>query len=129
MNADEIVKALRDDFAPQVREMCANDDFSCDELCAGNIMTSQCIIFQAADLITSQRAEIDRLKCELNSVNAIFSGANKTLEEYAQSARVVALYLEKFCDRSLPYDEMIADAARKVNAEFERYYEGTVKND
>lgn len=61
MNANEIVKALRDDFAPQVREMCADDDFECDELCAGNVMTAQCIVFQAADLITSQQAEIDRL--------------------------------------------------------------------
>ena len=39
----------------------------------------------------------------------------KTIDDYAESARVIALYLSEFCDRTLPYDKMIADAARKAS--------------
>lgn len=41
---------------------------------------------------------------------------NKTVELYATAARVIALHLERFCDESLPYDQMIADAARKASS-------------
>ena len=39
----------------------------------------------------------------------------KIVNAYAQSERTIALCLDKFCNRSLPYDEMIADAARKAD--------------
>lgn len=42
------------------------------------------------------------------------------VESYAAAARVIALYLERFCDQTLPYPEMIADASRKAAAEIER---------
>lgn len=42
------------------------------------------------------------------------------VDKYAAAARVVSLYLREFCDKSLPYDEMIADAARKAEAVFTR---------
>lgn len=35
--------------------------------------------------------------------------------DYGKSARIIALYLSRFCNRSLPYDEMISDAARKAD--------------
>lgn len=41
----------------------------------------------------------------------------ETVDKYATAARVIALYLKPSCDESLPYNEMIADAARKVSAE------------
>jgi hypothetical protein len=42
--------------------------------------------------------------------------AAEIVDRYAAAARVIALYLGEFCDESLPYDEMIADAARKAAA-------------
>lgn len=36
------------------------------------------------------------------------------VEAYAESARSVALWLDAYCDRSLPYDKMILDAAQKA---------------
>lgn len=44
----------------------------------------------------------------------------ETVDKYATAARVIALHLKPFCDESLPYDEMIADAARKASDELER---------
>jgi hypothetical protein len=38
----------------------------------------------------------------------------ETLERYATSARAIALWLSPFCDNSLYYPEMTADAARKA---------------
>mgnify|MGYP001861098908 FL=1 len=38
-------------------------------------------------------------------------------------ARAIALHLKPFCDESLPYDEMIADAARKASDELEKVKE------
>ncbi|MFA7171567.1 MAG: hypothetical protein WC180_06260 [Candidatus Paceibacterota bacterium] len=42
------------------------------------------------------------------------------VERYALSARTINLYLKEFCDSSLPYDGMIADASRKASEELER---------
>ena len=36
------------------------------------------------------------------------------VEAYAASARSIALQLDAYCDRSLPYDKMILDAAQKA---------------
>lgn len=45
---------------------------------------------------------------------------NRNVKAYAQAARTVALHLDRFCDITLPYDEMIADAARQAAKEIER---------
>lgn len=45
-------------------------------------------------------------RCELNERVAIM--------EYDESARAIAVHLSEFCDRSLPYPDMVADAARKA---------------
>lgn len=37
------------------------------------------------------------------------------VDAYAVSARTIALYLQSFCDSSLPYADMIADASRKAS--------------
>ena len=44
----------------------------------------------------------------------------ETVDKYATAARAIALHLKPFCDESLPYDEMIADAARKASGELEQ---------
>lgn len=41
--------------------------------------------------------------------------AEKTADEYAESARSIALWLSTFCDRALSYPSMISNAARKVS--------------
>jgi hypothetical protein len=40
--------------------------------------------------------------------------AEYTFDDYATAARVIALHLDEFCDKSLLYPDMIADAARKA---------------
>lgn len=42
--------------------------------------------------------------------------ANGKIEDYPEAARAIALQLKEFCDETLPYPEMIADAARKAKA-------------
>ena len=44
----------------------------------------------------------------------------ETVDKYATAARAIALHLKPFCDESFPYDEMIADAARKASDELEQ---------
>ncbi len=43
-----------------------------------------------------------------------------TLEDYATAARVVALYLEEFCDPRLLYPAMMAESARRAAMEIQR---------
>ena len=42
--------------------------------------------------------------------------AEEIVKKYATSARTIALYLKEFCDTSLPYDEMIAEASRRADS-------------
>lgn len=42
--------------------------------------------------------------------------AESVVEKYATAARVIGLHLRQFCDESLPYDEMIAEASRRAAA-------------
>lgn len=42
------------------------------------------------------------------------------LSTYPEAARVVALYLNEFCDRDMDYINMIAEASREANKEIER---------
>lgn len=74
MDNKELVKALRDDFAPRVREMCAADDFDCDHLCAVNIITSQCVVFQAADALERFEAENAALRARSTCKGCIYFG-------------------------------------------------------
>ena len=60
----------------------------------------------AADALSTLQAENEKLR--------------ETVDKYATAARVIALHLKPFCDESLPYDEMIADAARKASDELEQ---------
>ena len=63
-------------------------------------------IEQAATALSTLQAENEQLR--------------ETVDKYATAARVIALHLKPFCDESLPYDEMIADAARKASDELEQ---------
>lgn len=56
----------------------------------------------------------------LSTLQAANEKMRETVDKYATAARVIALHLKPFCDESLPYDEMIADAARKASDELEQ---------
>ena len=56
----------------------------------------------------------------LSTLQAENEKLRETVDKYATAARAIALHLKPFCDESLPYDEMIADAARKASDELEQ---------
>lgn len=61
MTDQELIRSLTEDFAPRIRELCADDKMDCDNLCAGNILTAKCIVFQAADRLAALQAENEEL--------------------------------------------------------------------
>lgn len=44
--------------------------------------------------------------------------AEKIVDEYAESARAIALWLSGFCNKKLSYPSMISDAARKISTAY-----------
>ena len=88
----------------------------------------------AATTLSTLRAENERFRKELEyerehanayheecgQLEAENEKLRETVDKYATAARVIALHLKPFCDESLPYDEMIADAARKASDELEQ---------
>lgn len=77
---------------------------------AGNMCWSGCQSRVDAAFIAHAREDIPFLLAEVEKLN-------KFADAYAPSSRIIALYLAKFCDRSLPYAEMISDAARRADSE------------
>ena len=63
---------------------------------------------------------IPKLENKNKQLQAELEKKNEIIEKYGASARIIALYLDDFCNRYLPYDEMIADAARKISDELEK---------
>lgn len=45
----------------------------------------------------------------------------KTVDRYATAARLIAVNLNQFCDRTIPYDEMIVGAVRKASKQLAAY--------
>ena len=62
----------------------------------------------------------DEAATALSTLQAENEKLREAVDKYATAARVIALHLKPFCDESLPYDEMIADAARKASDELEQ---------
>ena len=84
------------------RQLCADDD------------TAECTIrVEAAAVFTALMDENAQLRADLEHKNNV-------VERYAASARSISLYLKEFCNKNLPYDEMISDAVRKVETELEQ---------
>jgi hypothetical protein len=52
--------------------------------------------------------------------------SKKRIDTYTQAARCIALWLDEFCDKSLRYPEMIADAARRAAKEIEHLRKGNL---
>ena len=63
---------------------------------------------------------IEQAAAALSTLQAENEKLRETVDKYATAARAIALHLKPFCDESLPYDEMIADAARKASDELEQ---------
>ena len=79
---------------------------SCPAFGHGNRNCIRNAMKDAATALSTLQAENEKLR--------------ETVDKYATAARVIALHLKPFCDESLPYDEMIADAARKASDELEQ---------
>lgn len=62
----------------------------------------------------------DGLDLALMALQSENAELKKTVDKYATAARSITLNLEDFCDRNLPYDQMIAEAARKASAKLEQ---------
>ena len=115
---EELVKALREEFAPMVRELCADDKFDCDELCAGNIMTSECIIFQAANALERLLAENERLRSNCyprDGVEAIIRERDAYKEELTEAQRREQAALKKLSVESGGGDECDDERASKTD--------------
>ena len=63
---------------------------------------------------------LDDAAAAISTLQAENEKLRETVDKYATAARVIALHLKPFCNESLPYDEMIADAARKASDELEQ---------
>jgi hypothetical protein len=95
MRVEEVLSGLR--YEQKKRE----NDFV--GTCQTNI-SAMCK--DVAECIESLQEETERL--------------SEIVDSYATAARIIALYLNDYCDNKLNYTEMIADAARKANEEIKR---------
>lgn len=70
--------------------------------------------------VIADKRKLEEAATALSTLQAENEKLRETVDKYATAARVIALHLKPFCDESLPYDEMIADAARKASDELEQ---------
>lgn len=61
---------------------------------------------------------IEILLARVESAELRVEKAEKIVDEYAESARAIALWLSAFCDKSLSYPQMISNAARKISVAY-----------
>lgn len=73
-----------------------------------------------AELKTNHQLSVNAGADAVRQLNAVVERLTKTSNGYAASARIIALYLADYCDGTLPYPEMIAEASRKASAEISR---------
>ena len=62
---------------------------------------------------------------EVIALKKEFEKVKKIRDDYATSARAIHLYLKEFCDETLPYPEMIADAVRRLSKKIEKTKENS----
>ena len=102
MDIEKLIEQLNDFNENHIAVLCGSGQCACGYLCNKD----DCIVVRAATALSTLQAENEKLR--------------ETVDKYATAARVIALHLKPFCDESLPYDEMIADAARKASDELEQ---------
>jgi uncharacterized small protein (DUF1192 family) len=107
-------------------EIIAVDGSTCAAYCDEQKECCNCGIQKAVDRLFAYEStnktpeEVVALQAEISSLTAELKKSQQIVDKYASSARVIALYLKDFCNDTLPYDEMISDAARKAEAELEQ---------
>ena len=67
-------------------------------------------------LTEKEESAVRALLAQVKELTAEHARVTQIRDNYAAAARVIALYLDDYCDRSLPYDQMIAAASRNVEA-------------
>ena len=102
MDIEKLIEQLNDFNENHIAVLCGSGQCACGYLCDKD----DCIVVRATAALSTLQAENEKLR--------------ETVDKYATAARVIALHLKPFCDESLPYDEMIADAARKASDELEQ---------
>ena len=102
MDMVKLIEQLNDFNENHIAVLCGSGQCACGYLCDKD----DCIVVRAATALSTLQAENEKLR--------------ETVDKYATAARAIALHLKPFCDESLTYDEMIADAARKASDELER---------
>ena len=102
MDIEKLIEQLNDWNEKYISNLCGDRTIKCEEYC----IKDDCLIVKAATALATFQAENEKLR--------------ETVDKYATAARVIALHLKPFCDESLAYDEMIADAARKASDELEQ---------
>lgn len=61
---------------------------------------------------------IEILLARAESAELRSENAEKIVDEYAESARAIALWISAFCDKSMSYPQMISNAARKISVAY-----------
>jgi hypothetical protein len=82
--------------------------FDCDVILISNKWKEAPM--KLSEQVAALESENVRLREELERITQI-------RDEYATAASTIALYLKDYCNESLPYPEMIADAARRAGEE------------
>lgn len=61
---------------------------------------------------------VQELRDEVKNLNAGIENMKKIVDEYAESARAIALWLSEYCDKTLSYPSMISNAVRKISVAY-----------
>ena len=97
MDIEKLIKRLK---CPQIQSCPMDGEYPSCKACQKSIQQ------EVTTALSTLQAENEKLR--------------EIVDKYATAARVIALYLKPFCDESLLYDEMIADAARKASDKLEQ---------
>jgi hypothetical protein len=85
----------------------------------GNPQAAAMIYNAVSDFETALSCADARLEV-MNRQAAELARKDAAIEKFAEAERVVALHLADFCNKDLPYNEMVADAARKAGRAIEK---------
>ena len=107
MDYKRLIKALKCDgySVGQDNDGCTNKRCGYRDSAGACNIVSMCD--DAATAITDLLARAEAAEKERDEEKS-------KVDEYADSARAIALWLAGFCDRSLSYPQMISNAARKI---------------
>lgn len=113
---EELIKALRcngDGISEETDGLgCANKKCKYRDVDGACDLTS--MTCDAAAALDNLTARISALQTKNAEKGKEIERLKDIVEAYAESARSIALWLDAYCDRSLPYDKMILDAAQKA---------------